>query len=247
VVLSRAIDVSPHPLSAQAVGNAFYGLQGMSSESAAVRGILRSLARKVAAMPTPHLSVIANANANASDSSADCYEYMLSGQHIGNALWGLRNATSSHEEVREALGVLSTKITQSRAIMNGQNVGMALYSLHAMDLRHSEVRGVMSALAHKLVVTTEPFSGLDIGMSLYGLRAMDSQSPEVRVLLGALIHKMRSSSSAQLQLRDLTMAIIGVLKTSPWIRDDFLSVLAAKTPGMTYLPSYNVPFAEDEL
>ena len=51
-------------------------------------------------------------------------------------------------------------------------------------------------------------------MSLYGLRAMDSQAPEVRVLLGALIHKIRTSPSAQLQLRDLSMAIIGILKVN---------------------------------
>ena len=51
-------------------------------------------------------------------------------------------------------------------------------------------------------------------MSLYGLRAMDSQAPEVRVLLGALIHKIRTSPSAQLQLRDLSMAIIGILKVT---------------------------------
>ena len=43
---------------------------------------------------------------------------------------------------------------------------------------------------------------------------MDSQAPEVRVLLGALIHKIRTSPSAQLQLRDLSMAIIGILKVT---------------------------------
>jgi hypothetical protein len=151
---------------------------------------------------------------------------------------GMRNMTSSHIEVREALGALAEKISQSRAEMNGQNVGNALYSLHAMADEVPEVRAVLGALAHKLVLTSQSFSGLDIGMSLYGLRSMDSNTPEVRVILGTLIHKIRHSN-AQFQLRDLCMAIIGLLRATPWIKDDFLSVLAAKTPGMTYVNSDN--------
>lgn len=69
-------------------------------------------------------------------------------------------------------------------------------------------------------------------MALYGLKSMDHSSSEVRVILGALIFKIRNSD-VQFQLRELTLAIIGILKTSPWIKDDFLQVLAAKTPGMS--------------
>lgn len=135
-------------------------------------------------------------------------EYMLSGQNIGNALWGLRNTTSEHEEVREALAALAVKISQSNAELNGQNIGNALYSLHSMDGEASEVRAVLGALAHKIVVSTQPLSGLDIGMSLFGLRSMDAEIPEVRVILAALIVKIRASD-CQLKLRDLSMAIIG--------------------------------------
>jgi hypothetical protein len=215
----------------------------MSSESPAVRSVLGSLAKKVREMPkrkdsaasvittdTPATGVTIIARAGAGS------EYVLSGQHIGNALWGLRNCTSSHEEVRDALGALAEKISESSAELNGQNIGNALYSLHAMSDHVPEVRQVLAALAHKLVLSSGSLSGLDIGMALYGLRDMDSNIPEVRVILGALIHKIRTSDS-QLKLRDLSLAIVGVLKASPWVRDDFLSVLASKTPGMTYLPS----------
>ena len=61
---------------------------------------------------------------------------------------------------------------------------------------------------------------------------MDSDTPEVRVLLGLLILKIRQSRS-QLQLRDLSRALVGLLKAQDWILDDFMSVLAEKTPGMT--------------
>lgn len=106
-------------------------------------------------------------------------EYMMSGQNIGNALWGLRNTTSEHEEVREALAALAVKISQSNAELNGQNIGNALYSLHSMDGEAFEVRAVLNSLAHKIVLSKQPLSGLDIGMSLFGLRSMDAEIPEV--------------------------------------------------------------------
>ena len=107
-------------------------------------------------------------------------EYMMSGQNIGNALWGLRNTTSEHEEVREALAALAVKISQSTAELNGQNIGNALYSLHSMDGEAIEVRAVLGSLAHKIVVSKQALSGLDIGMSLFGLRSMNAEIPEVR-------------------------------------------------------------------
>lgn len=69
-------------------------------------------------------------------------------------------------------------------------------------------------------------------MALYGLKSMDHTSPQVRVILGALIYKIRNNENMQFQLKELSWAIIGILKSSPWIKDDFFNVLAAKTPGM---------------
>ena len=71
-------------------------------------------------------------------------------------------------------------------------------------------------------------------MALYGLRSMNSETPEVRVVLGLLILKVKQSSSP-LQLRDLSRAMIGLLNTQEWIVDDFMRVLASKTPGMNTL------------
>ena len=125
-VLAHAIDISPHSLSAQAVGNALYGLQGMSSEVPAVRMLLRVLAKKINAMPCPVLvdpnkpptptptpsSTSKNSkdnkhrnhhNVNSHSPDSVSEEYMLTGQHIGNALWGLRNCTSDHPEVSHKL------------------------------------------------------------------------------------------------------------------------------------------------
>lgn len=72
-------------------------------------------------------------------------------------------------------------------------------------------------------------------MALYGLKMKDHSSPEVRVILGSLIYKIKTAKSMIFQLRELSLAIIGILQASPWIKDDFLRVLAEKTPGMKML------------
>lgn len=174
----------------------------MSSEIPEVRQVLRALAAKVNEMPlAPSLgirhtdesdtAVLGDEDRHISEKNKDdeehsrfkstAVEYMMSGQNIGNALWGLRNTTSDHEEVREALAALAVKISQSSAELNGQNIGNALYSLHSMDGEATEVRAVLGSLAHKIVLSKQPLSGLDIGMSLFGLRSMNAEIPEVSV------------------------------------------------------------------
>lgn len=173
----------------------------MSSEIPEVRQVLRALAAKVNEMPlAPSIGTRQTEESDTTPEDEDrpisekhkdgeehsrfkstAVEYMMSGQNIGNALWGLRNTTSEHEEVREALAALSVKISQSTAELNGQNIGNALYSLHSMDGEASEVRAVLGSLAHKIVLSKQPLSGLDIGMSLFGLRSMDAEIPEVRI------------------------------------------------------------------
>ena len=146
--------------------------------------------------------------------------------------------TSEHIEVRETLSALSKKIQASNSQMNGQNIGNALYSLHSMDDSYVEIKELLSVLAHKIVFTTQPLMALDIAMALYGLKNKDSNSPEVRVILGSLIYKIKTAEKIEFPLRELSMSIIGILKASPWIRDDFLRLLAAKTPGMTFIDDF---------
>ena len=183
----------------------------MSSEIPEVRLVLRALAAKVNEMPlAPSLGIRYTEEAQKRESldyeerrmhtepldkndeehsrfKSSVVEYMLSGQNIGNALWGLRNTTSEYEEVREALAALSVKISQSNAELNGQNIGNALYSLHSMDGEAAEVRAVLGCLAHKIVVSKQPLSGLDIGMSLFGLRSMNAEIPEVLQTIKAFL------------------------------------------------------------
>ena len=59
-------------------------------------------------------------------------EYTLTGQHIGNALWGLRHMTAQSMEVRTALRNLAIRIRASDADMSGQNIGNAFLGLQVI-------------------------------------------------------------------------------------------------------------------
>ena len=161
----------------------------------------------------------------------------MSGQNFGNALYGLKSMSSDSEEVRRFIRVTAKIMRNSTVEMTGQNIGNALFGMQGMSESHEEIREILSCLAHKLMTSQSKLSGLDIGMSLYGLRSMESGSTEVAVLLGLLIHKVKSDPSLDMRLGELSLAIIGILQASPWIRDDFLETLAKKTSGMQYIVS----------
>ena len=99
----------------------------------------------------------------------------------------------------------------SNVVMSGQNIASSLYALQGMNVEHDETRLILSALAHKLMTTSAAFTGLDIGMSLYGLRGMAAADvPEVTVILGLLVHKIKTSKEIQLEVGELSLAVIGV-------------------------------------
>ena len=74
----------------------------------------------------------------------------LSAQTVGNALYGLQSMSSDHEEVRDLLQVLSTKVQESTACLSAQNVGNALYGLQSMSSDHEEVRDLLRVLSTKV-------------------------------------------------------------------------------------------------
>ena len=106
-----------------------------------------------------------------------------------------------------------------------------------MNAEVPEVRRVLVALAHKLIATKR-LTGRDAGMCLFGLKSMDSNQAEVRVVLGILLYKLKVSNP-KFRVTDLSRAIVGILRTHPLMRADFLTTLAALTPGMTVLTPFS--------
>lgn len=234
VVVAEGISTSNCTINPQVVGNALYGMQGFSSDVSEVRKVLRALVDKASLMPVE--------------------EHMFTGQNIGNSLWGLRNMSAECTQVRRMLRCLIPHFQHSSVEMSGQNLGNALYALNRMSDAHIEVRQMLAVLAFKLIQSNYELSGLDIGMALFGLRNMRKETSgasiflflslrmhefmytlscvEVQVILGILLHKIKTSKST-LQLSDLSLAIVGLLGSASWIKDDFMKVLASRTPGMS--------------
>jgi hypothetical protein len=128
------------------VGNALYGLQGMSSDCSEVRDVLSSLAIKV----------------------RSCRED-LDAQAMGNALYGLQGMSSDCSEVRDVLSSLAIKVRSCKEDLSAQAVGNALYGLQGMSSDCSEVRDVLSSLAIKVGRCREDLNAQAVGNALYGL------------------------------------------------------------------------------
>jgi hypothetical protein len=104
--LAPKIKECKETLSAQAVGNALYGLQNMSSDVDEVRSVLRELAPKVKECKEP-----------------------LDAQAVGNALYGLQNMSSDEDEVRSVLRELAPKVKECKDTLSAQEVGNAMFGL----------------------------------------------------------------------------------------------------------------------
>jgi hypothetical protein len=98
--LTPKIEGCGEELDAQAVGNALYGLQGMSSDVREVKDVLAALAPKI----------------------EGCREE-LSSQAVSNALRGLRSMSSDVPEVQHVLAALAPKIEASREEVGEATVG----------------------------------------------------------------------------------------------------------------------------
>ena len=166
-VLTDKVKDSDEKLNAQAVGNALYGLQGMSSDHEEVRSLVVVLTDKV------------------KDSDEN-----FKAQNVGNALYGLQGMSSDHEEMRSLLRVLTDKVKDSDENFKAQAVGNALYGLQGMSSDHKEVRSLVVVLTDKVKDCDENFKAQNVGNALYGLQGMSSDHEEMRSLLRVLTDKV---------------------------------------------------------
>jgi len=109
----------------------------------AVKRVILALAFKTASM---------DKDLRALNQTATESEHMMTGQHIGNALWGLKRMRGNNVQVRAALEALSYKISESTAAMSGQNIGNAFFGLQVREGRKSR-RGDWGGFITCLVIS----------------------------------------------------------------------------------------------
>lgn len=196
--LSEVIDRSNATLNAQATGNAFYGLQGMSSDVEETRLVLLSLTKKMRAAPM---------RGRQSD-------YMLTGQNIGNALWGLRNMSIPDLQETAFRDVLDEESHEaSSGSSNSVQVAVG-------EVVQDEVVLAVEALTERIAESSAQMSGQNIGNAFYALHGMSSTHPAVRRLLAALALKLVASTS-ELSGLDVGMTLYGLRRmdsTLPEVR-----------------------------
>jgi len=137
-------------LKAQEVGNALYGLQGMSSDSEEVRNLLRSLVPKV----------------------ISC-KGLFNAQAVGNALYGLQGMSSDVVEVRDLLRALVPNVISCKEDLKAQAVGNALYGLQGMSSDVVEVRELLRELTTKIKSCKEHLNPQGLCNGIFGIISMN--------------------------------------------------------------------------
>ena len=110
----------------------------------------------------------------------------LTAQAVCNALYGLKDCSSEHAEVRAILKALSPKIQQCTEPLDAQGVGNALYGLQGCSSEHSEVRAVLKVLSPKIQRCHEPLDPQGVGNALYGMQGCYSEHAEVAAVVMSL-------------------------------------------------------------
>jgi hypothetical protein len=215
--LHVALQRCNEPLTDQAIGNIMYGLQWMSSETYEVRKLLVLLTERIRSgtnvrlnsdaavsslkkqqQPNPGLGIGGSSfNIMAALSQRVQNDALsLANEAIGQSLYGLKNMTTRHIEVRKFLDVMAAKIANSQAELNGQAIGNALYGLRGMSSGYSEVRAVLAALTNKIAASNQPLTAQNLANAVYGLKKMSSEHAEVRAVVAELSMKYAASNIA---------------------------------------------------
>ena len=208
------INKSNSSLDNQTIGMALYGLQGMDGSSAGAGAVLAAFVSMdgssigVEAVLTALAPKIQECNAE------------LTGQEIGNALYGLQGMDGTSPGARAVLAALEEKINNSSAELSGQSIGNALYGLQGMRSDLASVKSILVAMRSRLSITDIDMTCQNIVMSLFGLLAMGCQSDEDEdwseiVLL--LVNKAFSLFSSRKYLSNDTVAMTDMLRLYQYV------------------------------
>jgi hypothetical protein len=229
-----------HPLDSQAVGNALYGMQSMSSEHKPVRELLAAIYSNITQQKnSPPLCMKAQEISNAiygmqkmdaTDSEVqdvlmllhqqlvDCKE-SVSGLAVGNIIFGLQSKTCDHKVIRDILHTVSGRVQQLSEPLSIVSFGSALYGLHCMSSDVTEVREVLASLCDHLTpdITSNSY-GREVAGShtrsivnaLYGMQCMDSEHLEVRRVLALLSARLEVCSTTSMTAQGFGNAMYGL-------------------------------------
>ena len=108
-------------------------------------------------------------------------------QAVGNSLYGLKNMSTEHIEVRRLIVSVTGQVSACQGLLDDQSISNALYGLNGMTGEYPEVRALLLVLATKITECHARIRPEGIGSCLYGLRGMSSEYPEVRKTITTLV------------------------------------------------------------
>ena len=152
-VVTELLKNSGIKLGSQAVGNMFYGMQGMNSDTPEVIELLKVMTRL----------------------AKTCTED-LDAQAVGMMFLGLKSMSSDNPEVIELLKVM-TKLAQTcKQDLSAQNVGNMIYGMQGMSSNKPEVIELLKVLTEQAKTCDEDLDAQAISNALFGLISLFDES-----------------------------------------------------------------------
>lgn len=124
-------------------------------------------------------------------------------------MYGLRNLSSKHDEVRHLLHVLVSKLETCHEPLSPQVVSVSLCGLGGMSSSHPEVLTILRLLSEKIKHMDVGIDGATLS-SVYSLNMMISDKAEVRHLVQALSDRLHRSQEETFEPWQLASALFGL-------------------------------------
>ena len=155
-------------------------------------------------------------------------ELIPSDEHVGKAIYALKNINCDSSEVRALLSMLATKL-DSCQFMDVHCLRNALRGVSKMDSDVKEVLMLISALTSKIHKCEEVNTSHDISNILLGLQRMRCDPLEVRALLACIAAKLQNCSNSY-DPRALSKSLSGLQRMKSECQEmrTLLSALADK-------------------
>lgn len=186
-LLADRIDLSQGDWTKEELSRAFRGFSSQINESSVSEGTLSALSKKLAK--------------NHDDFDAASMKLIFI---------GMKNFSSSHQEVRDCLSIITSKIKCSSASLSIQDLSAGVYCLRCMSCGNTEVTEFLAALNSKFKNCHGAATPSDMAYFLNGIRNMSSSCETVRELLMNVVPLIDSCERPFVGAKQITMAISGL-------------------------------------
>lgn len=188
VAIVPHIRTSIGKFNSQTFGNCLYGMNGKSSNVVEVLDVMRALLERF----------------------QDSVDVELEPLALSTALYGLKDMSTTHTEVRAMLEFLTQKLRMCRKPFRPGDLSMAMIGLSHCDSDYQETRKVVAELTKKMKECDDSLLERHVSYFMLGIRNMSDKEPEVYQLLELYVKKFSKTAMKKMSEKELPACFGGM-------------------------------------